>query len=163
MALLTKQGCSKSRNLPEMNNRQAVLAVVLITSCLVLVSARVSASPLQCKLASTYEFSNPNDTVDLIMNTTSSSIKAIKISKYTTTTYDCVKSIIDEYECYGFHEKPSEAPSQLNISSTEVGSLVISSTLNLGFVSSYSDSGFQAGDRTSRRIAIDTYTIKSCK
>ena len=163
MALLTKQGCSKSRNLPEMNNRQAVLAVVLITSCLVLVSARVSASPLQCKLASTYEFSNPNDTVDLVINATSQSIKAVKITEYTTTTYDCVKSIIDDYECYGFHDKPFEAPTQLNISSTEVGSVVISTTLNLGFLSGYADGGLKANDRTSRRLAIDSYTIKSCQ
>ena len=146
-----------------MSNQQVVLAMVLITSCLALVPSSVSASPLQCELASTYEFSNPNDTVDLIINTTSQSIKAVKITEYTTTTYDCVKSIIDDYECYGFHDKPFEAPTQLNISSTEVGSVVISTAINLGFVFGYSDSGFQASDRTSRRIAIDSYTIKSCK
>ncbi len=139
------------------------LAMSMIAACLAFVPSPVSASPLQCRLASTFEFSNPNDTVDLIINTTSQSIKAVKITEHTTTTYDCVKSIIDDYECYGFHDKPFEAPTQLNISSTAVGSVVISTTLNLGFVFDYSDSGFQASDRTSRRLAIDSYTIKSCK
>ena len=138
-------------------------AMSMIISNLALAPAPVSADPLQCKLASTYEFANPNDAVDLIINATSQSIKAVKITEYTTTTYDCVKSIIDDYECYGFHDKPFEAPTQLNISSTEVGSVVLSTTLNLGFLSEYADGGPRANDRTSRRFAIDSYTIKSCR
>jgi len=137
------------------------LAAFSISTASIMTTAK--ASTLQCQIGPTSQFANPNQLNDLVINPRTKPIKAILISQYFSEVYDCVEAITDAYECYGFHQKPFEAPSQLNISSTEVGSLVISSTLNLGFVSSYSDSGFQAGDRTSRRIAIDTYTIKSCK
>lgn len=140
-----------------------VVALATVSVSAASMAATAKASTLQCQIGSTYQFANPNQLNDLVINTRTKPIKAIMISQYFTKVYDCFEAITDAYECYGFNQKPFEAPSQLNISSTEVGSLVIFSTLNLGFVSSYSDSGFQASDRTSRRIAIDSYTIKSCK
>ena len=54
------------------------------------------------------------------------------MTKYFTKVYNCTDAIVDEYECFGFHDKPFEAPMQLNVGDTKAGATVVAATLNLG-------------------------------
>jgi len=84
------------------------------------------------------------------------------MSEYTTRTFDCVTDGIFKYECYGFMGKPFAAPTQLNIKDTKEGAIVVSTTLNLGFLKDYANDQYEAINTGTRRFSIDTYTIQSC-
>ena len=56
--------------------------------------------------------------------------------------------------------QPYAAPTQLNINDTKEGSIVVSTTLNLGFLKDYANDRYEAINTGTRRFSIDTYTIK---
>ena len=87
--------------------------------------------------------------------------RAVLMSEYTTRTFDCVTDGKFKYECYGFMGKPFAAPTQLNIKDTKEGAIVVSTTLNLGFLKDYASDQYEAINTGTRRFSIDTYTIQS--
>jgi len=137
--------------------------IAILLAFLMMIGSQVSAGDISCMLSSNYKYSDPDDTNQLIIRTNSLNTRAVLMTKYFTKTYNCVDAIIDEYECFGFHDKPFEAPIQLNISDTNAGATVVSTTLNLGFLGAYAAGDYTASDYITRRFSIDSYTIKSCE
>ena len=135
-----------------------ILAIFTVTLC-----TQVGAADISCVLSSNYKYAAADDTDQLIIRSNDLSIRAILMTEYSTTVYSCTEAIIDDYECYAFHEKPFEAPTQLNVGGTKAGSTVITTTLNLGFLKAYAADDYTASDRSTRRFSIDSYTIKSCE
>ena len=135
-----------------------ILAFFVVTLC-----TQVGAADISCVLSSNYKNAAADDTDQLIIRSNDLNIRAILMTKYSTTVYSCTEAIIDDYECYGFLEKPFEAPTQLNVGDTKAGSTVIRTTLNLGFLKAYAADDYKASDRSTRRFSIDSYTIKSCE
>ena len=141
-----------------MKHLAVILAIFTVTLC-----TQVGAADISCVLSSNYKYAAADDTDQLIIRSNDLSIRAILMTEYSTTVYSCTEAIIDDYECYAFHEKPFEAPTQLNVGGTKAGSTVITTTLNLGFLKAYAADDYKASDRSTRRFSIDSYTIKSCE
>jgi len=116
-----------------------------------------------CTLSSGVNSSAADDPDKLIIRRNDLNIKAILMTKYSTKMYNCTDAIVDEYECFGFHDKPFEAPMQLNVGDTKAGATVVSATLNLGFLGAYAADGYTPSDYITRRFSIDSYTIESCE
>ena len=129
---------------------------------LMTLSTQAGAGNVSCEIKSNFKYADPDDTDQLIIRTNSLNTQAILMSKYHTQVYNCIPAIVDEYECYGFLGKPFEAPTQLNISETKAGSIVVTTTLNLGFLGAYAADNYKASDHITRRFSMDTYIIKSC-
>ena len=124
--------------------------------------ATTASADYVCSVSLGLSWSQDTDYDQLIIREGGLGIRAVLMSEYTTRTFDCVTDGIFKYECYGFMGKPFAAPTQLNIKDTKEGSIVVSTTLNLGFLKDYASDGYEAINTRTRRFSIDTYTIHSC-
>ena len=138
--------------------RFAVLLAFLLT-----VGTSATSADTVCILSSSVNSSAADDPDKLVIRRNDLNIKAILMTKYFTKVYNCTDAIVDEYECFGFHDKPFEAPMQLNVGDTKAGATVVAATLNLGFLGAYAAGGYTPSDYVTRRFTIDSYTIESCE
>ena len=143
-----------------MGRRTKTIRVALLGS-LISMATTVSADYV-CSVSLGLSWSQDTDYDQLIIREGGLGIRAVLMSEYTTRTYDCVTDGIFKYECYGFMGKPFAAPTQLNIKDTKEGAIVVSTTLNLGFLKDYANDQYEAINTVTRRFSIDTYTIQSC-
>ena len=137
--------------------------VALVLAFLMAVGTPATSADTVCTLSSSVTSSTSDDADKLIIRRNDLNIKAILMTKYFTKVYNCTDAIVDEYECFGFHDKPFEAPMQLNVGDTKAGSTVLAATLNLGFLGAYAAGGYTPTDYITRRFTIDSYTIESCE
>ena len=137
--------------------------VALVLAFLMAVGTPATSADTVCALSSSVNSSTSDDPDKLIIRRNDLNIKAILMTKYSTKMYNCTDAIVDEYECFGFHDKPFEAPMQLNVGDTKAGATVIAATLNLGFLGAYAAGGYTPSDYITRRFSIDSYTIESCE
>ena len=137
--------------------------IALVLAFLMAVGTPAMSADTVCTLSSGVMSSTSDDPDKLIIRRNDLNIKAILMTKYFTKVYNCTDAIVDEYECFGFHDKPFEAPMQLNVGDTKAGATVIAATLNLGFLGAYAAGGYTPSDYVTRRFTIDSYTIESCE
>ena len=137
--------------------------VALVLAFLMAVGTPATSADTVCTLSSSVTSSTSDDADKLIIRRNDLNIKAILMTKYSTKMYNCTDAIVDEYECFGFHDKPFEAPMQLNVGDTKAGATVVAATLNLGFLGAYAAGGYTPSDYITRRFSIDSYTIESCE
>ena len=137
--------------------------IALGLSLLVTVGTSANSADTVCALSSSVLSSTSDDPDKLIIRRNDLNIKAILMTKYSTKMYNCTDAIVDEYECFGFHDKPFEAPTQLNVGDTKAGAMVVAATLDLGFLGAYAAGGYTPSDYITRRFSIDSYTIESCE
>ena len=137
--------------------------VALVLAFLLTLGTPATSADTVCSLSSSVTSSAADDPDKLIIRRNDLNIKAILMTKYFTKVYNCTDAIVDEYECFGFHDKPFEAPMQLNVGDTKAGATVIAATLNLGFLGAYAAGGYTPSDYITRRFSIDSYTIESCE
>ena len=137
--------------------------VALVLAFLMAVGTPVTSADTVCTLSSSVTSSTSDDADKLIIRRNDLNIKAILMTKYFTKVYNCTDAIVDEYECFGFHDKPFEAPMQLNVGDTKAGATLVAATLNLGFLGAYAAGGYTPSDYVTRRFTIDSYTIESCE
>ena len=135
----------------------------LVLAFLMAVGTPAMSADTVCTLSSSVNSSTADDPDKLIIRRNDLNIKAILMTKYSTKMYNCTDAIVDEYECFGFHDKPFEAPMQLNVGDTKAGGTVVASTLNLGFLGAYAAGGYTPSDYITRRFSIDSYMIESCE
>ncbi len=137
-------------------------SVFFVVLSYVLLSYEAQANVLSCELRTTVEHLDPSDTHLLIIREDVSPTEATLMQSYSTLKYKCYKNLSFEYECYGHRDDSYSAPIQLNISSTKAGSVVVTSTISIPFLQSYSQQGFNFIDFKEKRIAMDSYIIKQC-
>ena len=137
--------------------------VALVLAFLMAVGTPVTSADTVCTLSSSVTSSTSDDADKLIIRRNDLNIKAILMTKYFTKVYNCTDAIVDEYECFGFHDKPFEAPMQLNVGDTKAGATLVAAALNLGFLGAYAAGGYTPSDYVTRRFTIDSYTIESCE
>ena len=137
--------------------------VALVLAFLLTLGTPATSADTVCSLSSSVTSSAADDPDKLIIRRNDLNIKAILMTKYFTKVYNCTDAIVDEYECFGFHDKPFEAPMQLNVGDTKAGATVVAATLNLGFLGAYAAGGYTPSDYVTRRFSIDSYTIESCE
>ena len=137
--------------------------IALGLALLMTVGTPATSADTVCALSSSVTSSTSEDPDKLIIRRNDLNIKAILMTKYFTKVYNCTDAIVDEYECFGFHDKPFEAPMQLNVGDTKAGATVVAATLNLGFLGAYAAGGYTPSDYITRRFSIDSYTIESCE
>ena len=137
--------------------------VALVLAFLMTLGTPAMSADTVCTLSSSVNSSTSDDPDKLIIRRNDLNIKAILMTKYSTKMYNCTDAIVDEYECFGFHDKPFEAPMQLNVGDTKAGATVVAATLNLGFLGAYAAGGYTPSDYVTRRFTIDSYTIESCE
>ena len=137
--------------------------LAILISFLLTVGTPATSADTVCTLSSSVNSSAADDPDKLIIRRNDLNIKAILMTKYSTKMYNCTNAIVDEYECFGFHDKPFEAPMQLNVGDTKAGATVVAATLNLGFLGAYAAGGYTPSDYITRRFSIDSYTIESCE
>ena len=137
--------------------------VALVLAFLMAVGTPATSADTVCTLSSSVNSSTSDDPDKLIIRRNDLNIKAILMTKYFTKVYNCTDAIVDEYECFGFHYKPFEAPMQLNVGDTKAGATLVAATLNLGFLGAYAAGGYTPSDYVTRRFTIDSYTIESCE
>ena len=137
--------------------------VALVLAFLMTLGTPATSADTVCTLSSSVNSSTSDDPDKLIISRNDLNIKAILMTKYSTKMYNCTDAIVDEYECFGFHDKPFEAPMQLNVGDTKAGATVVAATLNLGFLGAYAAGGYTPSDYVTRRFTIDSYTIESCE
>ena len=135
----------------------------LVLAFLMAVGTPAMSADTVCTLSSSVTSSTADDPDKLIIRRNDLNIKAILMTKYSTKMYNCTDAIVDEYECFGFHDKPFEAPMQLNVGDTKAGATVVAATLNLGFLGAYAAGGYTPSDYITRRFSIDSYMIESCE
>ena len=135
-----------------------------ICAVFLLLGANAAWADFSCKLSSNNKYSSLEDEDELLIRSRTLNTKAILITKYGPKVFNCVDAILHEYECYGFMEKPFEAPMQLNVigDGMHAGTEVIHTVLNLGFLGEYSSNRYVPSDFETRRFSIDTYTVKHC-
>ena len=138
-----------------------ILALVL--AFLMTLGTPATSADTVCALSSSVTSSTSDDPDKLVIRRNDLNIKAILMTKYFTKVYNCTDAIVDEYECFGFQDKPFEAPMQLNVGDTKAGATVIAATLNLGFLGAYAAGGYTPSDYITRRFSIDSYTMESCE
>ena len=136
---------------------------IVLSAILMTLGTSATSADTVCTLSSSVTSSTSDDPDKLIIRRNDLNIKAILMTKYFTKVYNCTDAIVDEYECFGFHDKPFEAPMQLNVGDTKAGATVIAATLNLGFLGAYAAGGYTPSDYITRRFSIDSYTIESCE
>ena len=136
---------------------------IVLPAILMTLGTPATSADTVCTLSSSVTSSTSDDADKLIIRRNDLNIKAILMTKYFTKVYNCTDAIVDEYECFGFHDKPFEAPMQLNVGDTKAGATVIAATLNLGFLGAYAAGGYTPSDYVTRRFTIDSYTIESCE
>ena len=124
---------------------------------LAVVSHSAQADVLNCELRKA-----DSSTTTLIIRQDVRPAEAILMMSYGTVNYKCFKELSFEYECYGHREQPYSTPTQLNITSTKAGSVVVASTVSIPFLQSYAEQGFNFLDFKNRRIAMDTYIVNRC-
>ena len=137
--------------------------IALVLAFLIAVGTPATSADTVCALSSSVTSSTSDDPDKLIIRRNDLNIKAILMTKYFTKVYNCTDAIMDEYECFGFHEKPFEAPMQLNVGDTKAGATVVAATLNPGFLGAYAAGGYAPSDYITRRFTIESYTIESCE
>ena len=137
--------------------------IALLLAFLMTLGTSANSADTVCALSSSVLSSTSDDPDKLIIRRNDLNIKAILMSKYSIKMYNCTDAIVDEYECFGFHDKPFEAPMQLNVGDTKAGATVVAATLDLGFLGAYAAGGYTPSDYTTRRFSIDSYTIESCE
>ena len=137
--------------------------VALVLAFLMTLGTPATSADTVCTLSSSVTSSTSDDADKLIIRGNDLNIKAILMTKYFTKVYNCTDAIVDEYECFGFHDKPFEAPMQLNVGDTKAGATLVAATLNLGFLGAYAAGGYTPSDYVTRRFTIDSYTIESCE
>ena len=137
--------------------------IALVSAFLIAVGTPAMSADTVCALSSSVMSSTSDDPDKLIIRRNDLNIKAILMTKYFTKVYNCTDAIVDEYECFGFHDKPFEAPMQLNVGDTKAGATVVAATLNLGFLGAYAAGGYTPSDYITRRFSIDSYRIESCE
>ena len=137
--------------------------VALVLAFLMAVGTPATSADTVCALSSSVNSSTSDDPDKLIIRRNDLNIKAILMTKYFTKVYNCTDAIVDEYECFGFHDKPFEAPMQLNVGDTKAGATLVAAALNLGFLGAYAAGGYTPSDYVTRRFTIDSYTIESCE
>ena len=137
--------------------------IALVLAFLIAVGTPATSADTVCTLFSSVNNSTADDPDKLIIRRNDLNIKAILMTKYSTKMYNCTDAIVDEYECFGFQDKPFEAPMQLNVGDTKAGAKVVAATLNLGFLGAYAAGGYTPSDYITRRFSIDSYTIESCE
>ena len=108
--------------------------IALVLAFLMAVGTPAMSADTVCTLSSSVKSSTADNPDKLIIRRNDLNIKAILMTKYFTKVYNCTDAIVDEYECFGFHDKPFEAPMQLNVGDTKAGATVVAATLNLGFL-----------------------------
>ena len=137
--------------------------IALLLAFLMTLGTSANSADTVCALSSSVTSSTSDDPDKLIIRRNDLNIRAILITKHSTKMYNCTDAIVDEYECFGFHDKPFEAPMQLNVGDTKAGATVVAATLNIGFLGAYAAGGYTPSDYSTRRFSIDSYTIESCE
>lgn len=135
----------------------------ILLAFLVTVGTPAMSADTVCTLSTSVTSSTSDDPDKLIIRRNDLNIRAILMTKYSTKMYNCTDAIVDEYECFGFHDKPFEAPMQLNVGDTKAGATVVAATLNLRFLRAYAAGGYTPSDYITRRFSIDSYMIESCE
>lgn len=125
---------------------------------LAVVSHSAQADVLNCELQTAI-----SSTTTLIIRQDVRPAEAILMMNSGTVNFKCYKELSFEYECYGHRNQPYSTPTQLNITSTKAGSVVVASTISVPFLQSYAERGFDFIDFENKRIAMDTYIVKRCK
>ncbi|MDB3861924.1 hypothetical protein N9301_10660, partial [Paracoccaceae bacterium] len=136
---------------------------LIFTFCLAWNIPISAYSDISCDIYSNFKFSDQDSGDTLIIRDDISGPVAIMMTKYFTQMYTCRTDIVFEYECYGFRDSPFGSPTQLNITETTAGGMIISSALNLIFLQQYSKDQYASENKELRRFAVDTYSIKACK
>jgi len=133
-------------------------SAVLIALC----SHGAQADVLRCELRTMGGKLTSTETRSLIIRKDVFPAEAILTQSSRRAKYKCYQELSFDYECYGHHEQPYSAPTQLNISSTNAGAIVVASTISVPFLQSYAKQGFDFTDFKKRRIAMDTYIVNRC-
>ncbi len=130
-----------------------------------MIAGGTAYADLSCRLVNSPDYLVSQSESELVIREGDFHTEALLITDWGTKTFRCGDPIMDAYECYGFAQKPGEAPTQLNVIGSEIkpGSVVVFSALNLVFVSDFLQSDFSRTNLDMRRFSTDVYVVSECE